>query len=163
MVDKLKEKDLELLDRFHKEADEEVIEHNKKLIERYPFLAPRNVWTGLMVSDYDFSFTELDCMPSGWRKKFGIELCEELRNELIKHDFLDSYQITQIKEKYGTLRWYDAGNTEEGHKIIRKYEDLSWDICIDCGEPATKETIGWIMPVCDKCAHERFNDEVIDK
>ena len=32
---------------------------------------PRNRWTGEVPEDYDYSYTELDSMPDGWRKAFG--------------------------------------------------------------------------------------------
>ena len=82
-------------------------ESNQKLIERFPFLMPRNRWTGAVPEDYDYSYTELDSMPNGWRKAFGKQMCEDIREELIRAEYLDQYRITQIKEKYGTLCWYD--------------------------------------------------------
>ena len=139
---------------------------NKKLCKRYPFLIPRNRWTGKITWEKrknkhigwwysaPYSYTELDAMPDGWRAVFGEQLCEELREELIKANYLDKYRITQIKEKYGSLRWYDNGNTEKGYEIIRKYEKLSYKTCINCGRPATKISTGWISPYCDKCAEK---------
>ena len=129
------------------------IESNQKLIERFPFLIPRNRWTGKVPEDYDYSYTELDSMPDGWRKAFGEQMCEDIREELVRAEYLDQYRITQIKEKYGTLRWYDFGCTERMLRdIIPKYEHLSARICIRCGNPATKVSIGWISPYCDTCA-----------
>ena len=57
-------------------------ESNQKLIERFPFLMPRNRWTGEVPEDYDYSYTELDSMPDGWRKAFGEQMCEDIREEL---------------------------------------------------------------------------------
>ena len=37
-------------------------ESNQKLIERFPFLMPRNRWTGEVPEDYDYSYTELDLL-----------------------------------------------------------------------------------------------------
>ena len=54
-------------------------ESNQKLIERFPFLIPRNRWTGKVPEDYDYSYTELDSMPDGWRKAFGEQMCEDIR------------------------------------------------------------------------------------
>ena len=44
----------------------------QELIERYPFLRVRNVWTGELVESND-EFTELDFIPEGWRKAFGLK------------------------------------------------------------------------------------------
>jgi len=109
-------------------------ESNQKLIERFPFLIPRNRWTGKVPEDYDYSYTELDSMPDGWRKAFGEQMCEDIRDELVHAEYLNQYRISQIKEKYGTLCWYDFGCTERMLRdIIPKYERLSARICIRCG------------------------------
>lgn len=132
------------------------IEHNKQLIKKYPFLLPHSRWTGEVPSDYDYSYTELDDMPDGWRKAFGEQMCDEIEKELEKHNLQEKYRIAQIKEKYGTLRWYDFGATEKILKeIIPKYEKLSAHTCINCGKPATKVTLGWISPYCDDCCPKR--------
>lgn len=140
----------------------ENIQKNKVLIERYPFLLPRNRLTDEVVGDYDYHYTELDAMPEGWRIAFGEQMCEEIREELIKAGCLDEYRISQIKEKYGSLCWYDFGATEKMlREIIPKYSKLSERTCIRCGKPATKISQFWISPWCDECAetikqHERF-------
>lgn len=75
-----------------------------------------------MSEDYDYSYTMLDDMPDGWRKAFGEELCEAIREELIKVGLLDQYRIIQIKEKYGELVWYGAHGNETIRKdILRQY------------------------------------------
>lgn len=125
---------------------------NKELLERHPFLTPRNVWTDEVVELEDGEeHTLLDEMPQGWRIAFGEQMCEEIREALIKADCLDEYRIMQIKEKYGSLRWYDGGAPREVHEIIRKYERLSERTCIHCGKPATQISTGWISPFCDEC------------
>lgn len=98
--------------------------------------------------------TELDMMPTGWRKAFGIKMCKEIRKQLLKEEgrkALYNYRIVQIKEKWGELHWYDAGSSNELFNIIEKYSDLSRKICIECGKPATVETTDWICPYCDDC------------
>jgi ferredoxin len=144
------------------------VHKNKELCSRYPFLIPWNRFTGELHIDrsdwgrmkanklYDWSYTELDAMPQGWRKAFGIQMCDDLLNALIEDDDVDRWRIVQMKEKYGQLRLYD-----NGHKsgsvipfIISKYEGISERTCIHCGAPATRITLGWISPYCDKCCPE---------
>jgi hypothetical protein len=116
-------------------------------------------WIDIHILDKIFflpTYTELNAMEPGWRKAFGIKLCKELKKELKKNKFLRKYRITQIKEKFGKLCWYDTRNTENGYKIIEKYAQLSRTICMECGRPATKISCGYIAPYCDKCA-EKLN------
>jgi hypothetical protein len=130
------------------------IEENKKLCEKYPFLIVKNRWTGKTPEDYDYSWTEIDDIPHGWFNAFGMQMVEELNNALGKN--AENYFITQIKEKYGSLRWYDNGCTEEGYKVIKKYARLSEVTCIRCGQPATKISSGWISPYCDEHFDEKW-------
>lgn len=126
---------------------------NMRLIDKFPFLLPRNRWTDKIPEDYDFSYTELDAMPDGWRIAFGKQMCQEIKDDLIRIGYLDKYRISQIKEKYGILHWYDFGCSEKMlHEIIPKYEELSKRTCIRCGKPAVWVTTGWVSPYCDDCA-----------
>lgn len=143
----------------------------KELKERYPFLIPRNRFTDKICekepgdnAEWYEDWTELDEMPDGWRMAFGEQMCEEIREALLKEggeQALNDYRIIQIKEKYGYLHWYDANTNDEIQKIIRKYEDISEMTCIRCGKPATKISKGWISPFCDDCANELSKDGYI--
>lgn len=152
---------------------EEIKQRNRELCARYPFLIPTNRWSGKRITDcaagekgfwpgnpdeipeYDYERTELDDMPDGWRKAFGEAICQEIMDELVAHNLVDDYRITQIKEKWGFLHWYDNGCTSKIWKeIIPKYEELSMRTCIHCGKPATKISTGWISPWCDECAKD---------
>ena len=139
-------------------------ELNKKMVEEFPFLLPHNRWTDKVSEDYDYSYNELWALEKGWAKAFGYELLCELKDALVEANYLDKYRITQIKEKYGGLRWYDFGAPEKAFDILRKYESLSYKTCFICGEPATHETYGWINYVCEKCLNERnLSGHLIDE
>lgn len=133
-------------------ADEEVKQYNKKLCEKYPFLEYDDEYLG----------TWLDDMPDGWRIAFGIEMCEELKDKLIRTNFMDKYQILQIKEKYGSLRWYTGGVPRDLklHEIVDKYEKMSEKICIVCGKPATCYTTRWLLPFCKKCVGDMAHKDI---
>lgn len=130
------------------------IELNKLMIEEFPFLLPRNRWTGSVSNGYDYSYNELEAMPEGWLIVFGYEMICELREELLNLNLLNEYRIMQIKEKFGTLRWYDMGNTKKGFEIISKYCGQSAKVCQCCGEPATHMTDGWIGYYCEDCGKD---------
>lgn len=102
------------------------------------------------------TYTELDAMPEGWRKAFGLQMCDEIKKELKKYKgTLRKYRIHQIKEKWGELCWYDGAAPEEVFKIIRKYAELSRQTCINCGKPAKYISRGWISPYCEECAKDK--------
>ncbi len=75
------------------------------------------------------------------------ELFEGLRAE--GHDL---GSISQIKEKFGTLRVYLSGISDEADELIAKAEAKSAVTCEECGEPGTLRTKGWWRTRCDGCA-----------
>ena len=142
------------------QAPEGSPEYNHWLILEFPFLLPVYSWPEDEIEYFDYSYTMLDSMPEGWRKAFGIQMCSEIKALLEKAHFVDQYRIIQIKEKYGGLRWYDNGVPDtifqEFIALIDKYERLSEKICIKCGKPATKISMGWVCPWCDEHIGDRY-------
>lgn len=124
------------------------------LCGKYPFLIPRYDWSGEIVKDYDYTSTYLDDIPVGWKIAFGEMMCEEIKQELIRCDYLDEFRIVQAKEKFGGLRIYTNGEPVgcKVQQIIDKYSALSENICVICGKPDVPITKnGWISPYCKKC------------
>lgn len=139
---------------------------------KYPFLRIHNmchrIWTAIKCrrfSDigYLLSHTKLDLMPAGWRKAFGEQMCEEIKQALLKNGrkSLYSYVVGDIKEKYGSLRWYDYNAPKEVYDIINKYEQLSMCYCINCGKPVRYRTDGWIEYLCEDCAKKTIKPEFL--
>lgn len=142
------------MNKKQRKKKKSIMLRNKKLCKKYPFLIPRYAWTGKVVEDYDYSYTEWDGIPDGWRIAFGDMLLKELGAELKRCNFLDKYRIVEIKEKYGELRLYDNGVPRGCNvwDIIEAYTGLSRNICIECGRPDVAHTTsGWIIPVCKDC------------
>lgn len=127
------------------------------LVEKYPFLLERNRWTDKPIPDR-YYFTELDSLPDGWRKRFGTLLCKDLQKVFKQtkfHNFVRNYRISEVKEKYGQLRWYDNGVPEdiyeEYNKIIKYYTKLSENTCVVCGKPGVIDwNTYWLQPLCTK-------------
>ena len=134
----------------------EIIEHNKELIEEYPFLKLKDNYDDMM------TYTWLDNMPIGWRIAFGEQMCKEIKEELVKNNELDFYEIIDIKEKFGGLRWYDNSYLPGIQFIKAKYEALSEKTCITCGKPAKWISGGWISPYCDECATKQAKARGVD-
>lgn len=62
---------------------------------------------------------------------------------------------TQVKEKYGTLRFYYNGGSDEIAGMVQFAENLSRYICESCGryqENTTIKDVGhWVYNMCDTC------------
>ena len=136
--------------RYPRKMKKELKKHNQKLIQKYPFLMPD-------VANYDYTWNELESgMPKGWWKRFGIPLCEDLREVLVKNDCIDKYRIMQVKEKYGQLRIYALDEPEEWRDHMWAWEYISEHTCVNCGKfPIAMINDAWISPWCDKCFIEK--------
>jgi len=65
----------------------------------------------------------------------------------------------QVKEKYGTLRFYMTCTTDEISKLIEEVEELSSRTCEACGAPGKIRGWHWIEVKCDNCLNkENKND-----
>lgn len=124
---------------------------NKMMIETFPFLLPRNRWTGKVSEQFDYTYNEMSSMPYGWAKAFGYEMLCEIYRALVEANYLEEYRIMDIKEKYGMLRWYDGGAPKPVFETIIQYINKSAHVCQACGKPATHMTQGWIGYFCRKC------------
>jgi hypothetical protein len=67
-----------------------------------------------------------------------------------KHPVVEQVVVTQVKEKFGGLRFYYDGGDDRVIGMVRMAESWADKTCEDCGVPATKKTGGWIKNVCDK-------------
>ena len=152
------------MNKRQRQKKKQIKMRNKKLIKLHPFLLPRNVWTDKVAKDYDYTWTEYDAIPAGWRKSFGKFLLEDLREACLKTNFLHRLRFMQIKEKYGSLRMYINGAPEEVYDVLHKYEFISEYICYYCGSPnaCVVDDYGWYLPMCKHC-WDKFNKKREEK
>lgn len=122
---------------------------NKKLIKKFYWLMPRNVWSDKIPKNYDYTYIEWECCD-GWDKAFGMMYLKELGTAIQKSG-QTNFRIYEIKEKFGQLRVYTNATTAEVNAIIDKYEKISENVCIKCGNEAPMIDDGWMSPWCFKC------------
>jgi hypothetical protein len=72
-------------------------------------------------------------------------------------------KIAQIKEKFGTLRWYVNNADKTSQKIIDFAELMSENTCEVCGEYGKTYTTGWHKTLCLKHAIEKYGKEKVDQ
>lgn len=67
--------------------------------------------------------------------------------------------VTQVKEKFGGLRFYVNFHTEELMEMINRAENESYLICETCG---SRENVGrkggWIETICYDCVKKRAKE-----
>ena len=126
------------------------VEQVKYLVERYPYLIPRNVFTDKVPDGYDYTYIRSAEIPKGWYKLF-MQLCEDIRQPLIDANYIDKFRFSQIKEKYNRLECYNFGAPEKVQEIIDKYSHMARYICTICGRPAMYETSDYIASYCRDC------------
>lgn len=62
--------------------------------------------------------------------------------------------VDQVKEKFGTLRFYYHGGDDAIDGMVRMAESMSAVMCETCGAPAKRRGGGWIYTACDAHTHE---------
>jgi len=59
---------------------------------------------------------------------------------------------SQVKEKFGGLRFYVEGATDAQYAVISFVESLSYKVCERCGSMKDiGRTEGWISTICKEC------------
>lgn len=115
-----------------------------ELIEKYnAFIKPeRGIQNTLMV----FGF---EC-DKGW-----FPILERLFEALSKLDKPEGFEITQVKEKYGSLIVYTNYSTDEIDDLIEKAEAESLITCELCGQAGSMTKYGgWYRVLCNCCCIE---------
>jgi hypothetical protein len=114
-------------------------ENTKALIKRFKFISSKNP---LYRNDLNIPMS-FDC-EDGWFKLIW-ELCEGLEKIIDK-----SFIVEQVKEKFGTLRFYVSYVNDDINSLIEKAELQSSITCEICGNPGElKIKRGWYRTVCE--------------
>lgn len=121
----------------------------------------------LLYQDKDLPMTQT-CMcwgidtGNGW---FNIlyELSEKLYPLILQWkeenpDDPDHPRASQVKEKFGTLRFYMTHSTDEMEDLIDEAERKTAITCETCGAPGETTNNGWVFTLCEGCAKLRQED-----
>lgn len=110
-------------------------------------------------------------IPRGWGRwiscaKGWYSLVVETDQKLAALD--PDYEVHQVKEKFGGLRYYhqfvtEGSDYEAGWEIEREAERRSYQICEECGSPGyPRGGGGWIQTLCDEHGGGRERWDVFD-
>lgn len=109
------------------------------------------------------------------QRKYNIQWNEEVNNpdydwedrsfikreERVVPELIEQVVATQIKEKFGTLRFYYRGGDDYIWGLEAMADSMSAVICEDCGSPGKlrsrkkEQKYSWIRTLCDNHADEQ--------
>ena len=69
----------------------------------------------------------------------------------------------QIKEKFGTLRFYYDGGDDTIDGMVRMAESMSAVTCEECGAPGQLRGRGWMYTACDAHTKEEHKIDEIER
>jgi hypothetical protein len=124
-------------------------ELQKQLVEKYP-----KIFQMVGSTPQQSCMAWGICTGDGWYWLLD-NLCSELQHNTDKND-KPQVIAAQVKEKFGGLRFYVNGGTDEQFGAIHFAEMLSYSICETCGTTkGVKQTKGWINSLCERCAADK--------
>jgi hypothetical protein len=97
------------------------------------------------------------CMCWGFAVGDGwFQLLNQLMGNIQNHidwqnrngEVVSQVTVDQVKEKFGTLRFYYTGGDDYIRGMVTMAESMSGVICEECGKPGTSTGGGWIKTVC---------------
>ena len=123
-------------------------ENTKKIIEACP-----SMFVSYDGMPYFFGF---EC-GDGWADLL-VETCKKMQAHLItlSKELAEEIVALQVKEKYGTLRFYISSYTETLDAIVLDAETRSATICEQCGKTGKVRGDMWLYAACD--VHTRDGD-----
>lgn len=89
---------------------------------------------------------------NGWFELL-LECATKLEAEILLQPSAswEHFKASQVKEKYGTLRFYMSSSTEKMDEIISEAEEKSAKTCEECGKPGEVNEEGWLSCLCEEC------------
>ena len=83
-----------------------------------------------------------------------VDWAQEQKEKYERGEGCSQVVAVQVKEKFGTLRFYTNGGNEQIYGMIRMAESMSAVTCEECGAPGTRRGRAWIYTACDAHAKE---------
>jgi hypothetical protein len=122
-------------------------EFHKQMLEKYPKIFSKQ-FGGFAVGEGWYPIIESLCeniqTHTDWQNKN-----RETR------PIVEQVVVVQIKEKFGSLRFYYQGGDEAVAGMVRMAESWAIHSCEVCGDVGTRRRGGWVSTLCDVHENER--------
>lgn len=100
----------------------------------------------------------------GYGEEHKAQTLDDIRSGVIKKveakKHLPQVTAEQVKEKFGTLRFYTNLGDDYIYGLVAMAESMSARVCERCGKPGKLFTSGWFYTACDD--HARPEDLLVD-
>lgn len=90
--------------------------------------------------------------PSEWHEELAQSTLEQ---GVIVPDKVEQVVVEQVKEKFGTLRFYYRGGDDYISGLVSMAESMTGVTCESCGNPGEQRGNGWIHTYCQMCEDQR--------
>ena len=104
---------------------------------------------------------KFDMFEESMKDITNLEYKEKRLAEIVAGDFREvppefpQVTLDQVKEKFGTLRFYYTGGDEYIGGMVAMAESMSGVICESCGNPGERVGGGWVTTLCKQHAEAR--------
>jgi len=121
-----------------------------------------NTLCGLMCSEWLFAKEQYDHLKDRvGKQKYDFGLDKTYNTVVTEEDVAKAKRlmdeeaekvpvVTQVKEKYGGLRFYVQYANDEQYAMIRFAESMSYRTCEVCGDRGKSNKDGWVTTRCEK-------------
>lgn len=90
--------------------------------------------------------------PSAWDLDNAEKVFEDIEPQCRKvPEVCPQVTATQVKEKFGTLRFYYHGGDDSIDGMVSMAESMSGVTCESCGNVGKRVGNGWIRTICEPC------------
>ena len=93
-----------------------------------------------------------------WRKETNERIEENKKKypdyDQTPYELIPQVTVTQVKEKYGSLRFYYDGGDDVIDGMVRMAEAMSANTCEVCGNPGKMRSKSWFYTACDEHTKE---------
>lgn len=159
---------------MHKDLDQKLCEKYPLIFrDRHEDPSKTCMYWGLAVGDGWYDLLDKLCnLIQGhldWRirsieltLKFNKDLAEDAKNNFEDREpwmtrepraipeRIEQVRATQVKEKFGGLRFYYNGGDEYVRGLVTMAEEMSYRICEVCSDKAAPTQGGWIRTLCEE-------------
>ena len=87
-----------------------------------------------------------------WNTEWNKEHPDEPR---VIPESIPQVTLDQVKEKFGTLRFYYTGGDDIIDGMVRMAESMSGVTCEGCGNVGERKGGGWVHTYCEPCETKR--------